>query len=71
MNSLLKNLRDLACFAHGDVSIADDAADRIEELEKALRELSDVVVEAFPALGKTAQIKNARAALGEKKDERN
>jgi hypothetical protein len=49
MSDLIKNLRDLAAFAHADVSVAAEAADEIErlraaearvkELEKALRKL--------------------------------
>ena len=36
MSSLIKNLRDLAALAHADVSVADEAADEIERLRKAL-----------------------------------
>ena len=32
MNDLIKNLRDLAAFAHADLSVADEAADEIERL---------------------------------------
>lgn len=32
MDNLIKNLRNLAAFAHGDVSFADEAADEIERL---------------------------------------
>ena len=33
-DSLIKNLRDLATFAHADLSVADEAADEIERLRE-------------------------------------
>lgn len=39
MDSLVKNLRDLASLDHADVSVADEAADKIESLSKALGDL--------------------------------
>jgi len=43
-DSLIKNLRDLATFAHADLSVADEAADEIERLREALREYVATVV---------------------------
>lgn len=37
-DGLIKNLRDLAAFAHADLSVADEAADEIERLRRALEE---------------------------------
>ncbi len=36
MSSLIEYLRDLATLAHGDVSVAEEAADKIERLHAAL-----------------------------------
>jgi|GEM_PF-4785454 len=41
-DDLVKRLRDLAQAKHDDLSIGDEAADRIAELEKALRPLSEM-----------------------------
>lgn len=35
-DNLIRNLRDLAAFAHADLSVADEAADEIERLREAL-----------------------------------
>jgi len=39
MSDLIKNLRDLAAFAHADLSVADEAADEIERLREDKAEL--------------------------------
>jgi len=69
MRSLVEDLRDLATLAHADVSVADEAADEIERLNKALyaiahyEENTDVdYCEWYHAL-----LNIARAALGEEK----
>jgi hypothetical protein len=72
MSDLIKNLRDLAALAHADVSVADEAADKIESLSteiarlrEALLLLADNVEHAFPALAGLGPLKKARAALAE------
>jgi hypothetical protein len=50
MSDLIKNLRDLATFAHGDVSVADEAADEIEWLRKKCadeKERADILRDAI------------------------
>jgi hypothetical protein len=47
MDNLIKNLRNLAAFAHGDVSFADEAADEIERLRaenERLREALEKII---------------------------
>ncbi len=39
MDNLIKSLRELAALAHADVSVADEAADKIESLSKSLTDL--------------------------------
>lgn len=39
--SLIYNLRSLAKYEHADLSIAGEAADRIEHLEAALRDIEE------------------------------
>lgn len=46
---------------------ADEAADRIEQLEAALRLLHDNVVHAWPSLADLGPVAIARAALEEKR----
>lgn len=43
-DSLIKNLRDLAAFAHADLSVADEAADEIERLHERIVELDAFLV---------------------------
>jgi len=45
MSDLMKRLRELAQAKHDDLSIGDEAADRIAELEAALRGLDDMIVD--------------------------
>jgi hypothetical protein len=40
--SLVERLRELARFEHGDVSFADEAADEIENLRKALEPFANL-----------------------------
>lgn len=42
MNKLTELLRKLAASKHDDLSIAEKAADRIDELEEALRPFTDL-----------------------------
>ena len=37
MSDLIKNLRDLAAFAHADLSVADEAAGEIERLQTVVQ----------------------------------
>ena len=41
MSDLIKNLRDLAAFAHADLSVADEAADEIERLRQKNEKLEE------------------------------
>jgi len=78
MDNLIKNLRNLAAFAHGDVSFADEAADEIERLlarEARMREALDYYAKNhYPNVNDGPWGANstdfgdvARAALGEEK----
>ena len=73
MSDLIKNLRDLAAFAHGDVSFADEAADEIERLRTQVAALCEALENLLdeqngpPLIGSAASwqaaVDQARAAL--------
>ena len=72
-DDLVKELRNFPMLEGS--KLCGEAADRIEELESALRPFAAITIDGmdaavsedkFPIL--VAVIKNARAALGEKKD---
>lgn len=77
-DSLIKNLRDLAAFAHADLSVADEAAAEIERLREALQPFADAAndldrdgwdegsIEGSLANVTAKHCRIARAALGEK-----
>ena len=66
-DNLVKRLRDWSEYDEGKINDArEEAADRIEALEKALQLIADACAENEWPDG-TQQI--ARAALGEKKDD--
>ncbi len=73
-DDLLKRLREFDgwdVYGRPNFVICDEAADRIEELEKALREIADGVRDAdksYVSLFHELQFE-AREALGEKKDD--
>jgi hypothetical protein len=62
-DDLVKRLRDLVNDDDTEM-LAWDAADRIEQLEAALRE----IINSARLVGDYHHVKIARAALGEKKD---
>lgn len=43
MSDLVRRLRDLSAAKHDDLSVGDEAATRIEELEGILREVDDLI----------------------------
>jgi hypothetical protein len=73
MDNLIKNLRNLAAFAHGDVSFADEAADEIERLQAREARLREAMEKIASLRGLHADdiapttLEIARAALGEEK----
>jgi hypothetical protein len=72
-DDLVKRLRDSCYLAFddntNDYATAIEAADRIEQLEAALREIKEMTPDPeFGTLPIDAAIKVALAALGEKKD---
>jgi hypothetical protein len=72
MDDLVKRLRDLSDCKHSDLSIGNEAADRIEQLEAALQGLFDNFLELYAKDGCDCDdceaVRFARAGLGEKKD---
>ena len=74
MDDLVKRLRDEDPECGLRHSLAMEAADRIEQLEAALRDVIDAwdwwQVDTYDRCGSVPDdaIRNARAALGEKKD---
>ena len=62
-DDLVKRLRE---YCDGNNDLMDAAADRIEQLEKALRKIADCAT--LPAQNDIEMREIARAALGEKKD---
>lgn len=82
MNDLVKNLRDLAAFAHADLSVADEAADEIERLLANAKQDAEYLAayhywcqkhDCAPSSSDLIASREAyisvRAKLGEKKDE--
>ena len=65
MDNLIKNLRNLAAFAHGDVSFADEAADEIERLHAENRQLRKALGKIMTLHWFAVPAEIARAALGE------
>ena len=72
MSDLVKRLRELAQAKHDDLSIGDEAAARIAELEAVLREIasgrySNVVLPTHPP--QDPAVVRARAALEGRRDD--
>lgn len=63
-DNLIRNLRDLAAFAHADLSVADEAADEIERLREAL---TDIGVYGCGMLNQPAALNGSNEAWLEKR----
>jgi hypothetical protein len=69
-NDLVKRLRAGVnlYYGTGPCGLLNEAADHIEALEKALQDITDRLVTAFPAMEEYPPIQKARAALEGKDD---